>query len=98
MTVNEALQFADDATKGATFYDGMRGPLMTIAVLAAEVRRLREINKLRPIDEYHEDHGFVLWWKLPIEEPPYVGSPNCSDWPGCHTHWCKIECPEDLKQ
>lgn len=41
MTVDEALQFADHATKGATFYEGMRGPLMTMAVLAAEVRRLR---------------------------------------------------------
>ena len=32
--------------------------------------------KARPIDEYHEDMGTVLWWKFPIEEPPYVGSPN----------------------
>lgn len=28
----------------------------------------------RPIAEYHEDMGPVLWWKFPIEEPPYVGS------------------------
>ena len=31
--------------------------------------------KARPIAEYHEDMGDVLWWKFPIEEPPYVGSP-----------------------
>lgn len=31
--------------------------------------------KARPIDEYHEDMGDVLWWKFPIVEPPYVGSP-----------------------
>ena len=31
--------------------------------------------QLRPIDEYHEDMGSVLWWKFPITEPPYVGSP-----------------------
>jgi hypothetical protein len=30
----------------------------------------------RPINEYHEDMGDVLWWKFPINEPPYVGSPN----------------------
>ena len=30
----------------------------------------------RPIEEYHEDMGPVLWWKFPIEEPPYVGTPN----------------------
>jgi hypothetical protein len=32
--------------------------------------------KARPIEEYHEDMGDVLWWKFPIEEPPYCGSPN----------------------
>lgn len=41
MDVNEALQFADSAIEGATFYEGMRGPLMAMAVLAAEVRRLQ---------------------------------------------------------
>lgn len=30
----------------------------------------------RPIAEYHEDMGDVLWWKFPITERPYVGSPN----------------------
>lgn len=30
----------------------------------------------RPISEYHEDMGDVLWWKFPIVEPPYVGHPN----------------------
>jgi hypothetical protein len=32
--------------------------------------------KPRPIAEYHEDMGPMLWWKFPITEPPYVGSPN----------------------
>jgi hypothetical protein len=31
--------------------------------------------KPRPIWEYREDMGDVLWWKFPIDEPPYVGSP-----------------------
>lgn len=30
---------------------------------------------LRHIDEWHEDHGSVLWWTNPVTEPPYVGSP-----------------------
>lgn len=30
----------------------------------------------RPIAEYHEDMGPVLWWRFPIEEPPYCGTPN----------------------
>lgn len=29
----------------------------------------------RPISEYHEDMGCVLWWFFPITEAPYVGSP-----------------------
>jgi hypothetical protein len=32
--------------------------------------------KARPISEYHEDMGDVLWWKFPVVEAPYVGSPN----------------------
>lgn len=38
-------------------------------------------RKLRPIEEWHEDMGNCLWWRLPIDEPPYVGSPLDSDWP-----------------
>ena len=48
----------------------------------------------RPLEEWHEDYGDVLWWKFPIEEPPYVGSPLDSDWSGYHTHWTPIEVPE----
>ncbi len=29
----------------------------------------------RPLSEWGEDHGAVLWWTFPIEEPPYVGTP-----------------------
>jgi hypothetical protein len=31
---------------------------------------------LRPASEYHEDMGDVMWWKFPVDESPYVGSPN----------------------
>ncbi len=34
------------------------------------------INVARPASEYHEDMGPVLWWKFPVDEPPYVGGPN----------------------
>ena len=49
----------------------------------------------RPFAEWHEDHGSVLWWKFPVEEPPYVGSPLDADWPGYHTHWTPIICPKE---
>ena len=47
----------------------------------------------RPISEWHEDIGDCLWWRFPIEEPPYVGSPLDEDWPEYHTHFTRIECP-----
>lgn len=48
-----------------------------------------------PLDDWHEDDGFVLWWKFPIDEPPYVGTPLCDDWPGYHTHWTTIDIPRE---
>ena len=32
-------------------------------------------NTPRPLDEWHEDMGDMLWWKFPITEAPYVGTP-----------------------
>ncbi len=29
----------------------------------------------RPFSEWHEEIGDVLWWKFPITEAPYVGTP-----------------------
>ena len=51
----------------------------------------------RPLEEWHEDYGDVLWWKFPIEEPPYVGSPLDMAWPGYHTHWTLIPMPQPPK-
>lgn len=42
-----------------------------IAALEADGKRLAT---LRPASEYHEDYGTVLWWHLPICEPPYIGA------------------------
>ena len=50
-----------------------------------------------PLEEWHEDYGDVLWWKFPIEEPPYVGSPLDERWPGYHTHWTPIVVPYSPK-
>lgn len=48
----------------------------------------------RPLADYHEDMGDVLWWIFPIEEPPYCGSPLDAAWPGYHTHWTPLIVPE----
>lgn len=47
----------------------------------------------RPLAEWHDDMGDVLWWKFPVNEPPYCGSPLDSDWPDYHTHWTPIVVP-----
>ena len=43
-----------------------------------------------PGDQYHEDDGPVLWWRFPVVEPPWAGTPNDCDWPGCHTHFTPL--------
>ena len=51
----------------------------------------------RPLEEWSEDCGDVLWWKFPIEEPPYVGSPLDANWTADHTHWTPIMIPQPPK-
>lgn len=47
----------------------------------------------RPLNEYHEDHGAVVWFcwdeknKEWLGEAAWIGKPDDSDWPGYHTHW-----------
>ncbi|MCG3089152.1 hypothetical protein [Sporosarcina cyprini] len=49
-----------------------------------------------PIEEWHEDDGDCLWWKFPIEEPPYCGSPLDKYWPEYHTHFTRLLMPLDI--
>jgi hypothetical protein len=49
--------------------------------LLIEMRRdgaaedIAQLCLARRASEWHEDIGNVLWWELPISEPPYVGTP-----------------------
>ncbi|KQN96899.1 hypothetical protein [Paenibacillus sp. Leaf72] len=58
---------------------------------------LEDSTKPRPLDEWHDDLGDVLWWFFPIQEPPYCGSPLDADWPDYHTHWTPIIIPSQPK-
>lgn len=64
---------------------------MTEADLAA---LLAAINP-RPLDEWTEEDGPVLWWSFPVCEPPYVGDPLYDDFPDGVTHWTKLLVPEE---
>ncbi len=52
---------------------------------------MNEGPKARPLEEWHEDYGCVVWftWRDGewLGEPSYIGSPICDDWPGYHTHF-----------
>lgn len=41
----------------------------------------------RPLEDWSEGIGDVVWWAFPVEEAAWIGSPLNSDWPGYHTHW-----------
>jgi len=68
-----------------------------------EIRKARAVLQLaghpavEPVSviEWHGDIGNVLWWRFPIEEPPYVGSPLDTDWPGYHTHFTLLPLPQE---
>ena len=56
---------------------------------AAELAMLRQVARpvAIPGEAYHDDIGPVTWWRFPVEEAPWVGTPGDSDWPGYHTHF-----------
>ena len=48
------------------------------------LRLLDEVERMsvpRSLSDWHEDIGNVLWWMLPVCEPPYCGTPLDDDWP-----------------
>ncbi len=72
------------------------------AELRAQVKRLKaqldHHRALYPMDDWDENKGDVLWHKLPIEEAPYCGTPNDSDFPDYVTHWQYLLLPEQPKK
>lgn len=61
----------------------------------ADTRLGRDARTPRPLADWHDDRGAVLWWRFPVDEPPYCGHPNCDDWPGYHTHWTPLVVPHE---
>lgn len=48
-------------------------------VVSGVPREMKLVYILRPAAEWTEEDSSVLWWHLPICEPPYVGSHECMD-------------------
>lgn len=59
-------------------------------MLIKSVETIEEAEKITSIDEWHEDDGECLWWKVPIIEAPYVGSPLDEMFPSDLTHFTNI--------
>ncbi len=66
-----------------------------VPLLIERWNRRSRVTPAKPRSWYHEDFGPVLWWRFPINEPPYVGTPHDDDWPGYHTHWTLIDVPAE---
>lgn len=60
----------------------------TVEVAMTRTRQARER------DEWGEEDGPVLWWRFPVTEPPYCGTPLDDDFPEYVTHWTTFEVPE----
>ncbi|MBY0205282.1 hypothetical protein [Paenibacillus cucumis (ex Kampfer et al. 2016)] len=97
--MNEAFQETKKLLKSAMpgpawMVDAWLDPL--IERLTAAEEQVKKLKEARTLDEWHEDFGDVLWWKFPVEESPYCGSPLDTDWPDYHTHWTPISVPENV--
>ena len=65
----------------------------------SEIQTIEDAKRLRPLHEWHEDYGPVLWWWLPISQPPHIGTPDDDDWGWDDgdesTHWTPIIIPDE---
>lgn len=81
LRIRDALGSLDEPEESLTFLVA-RAAQMAVA-----------LTTLRPLSELHEDDGPVLLWRVPVEEPPHVGSVCDSDWSHLktyYTHWSPL--------
>lgn len=65
----------------------------------AELGEIKIFNMLMPIKDWGEDYGDCLWWRFPVEEPPYCGNPLDSEWQDnnyddYYTHFTRLAIPQ----
>lgn len=66
----------------------------TVDRIREEIQKLyRHVTVPRPLEAWTHEDGSVLWWHFPVEEPPYVGTPNYEDFDERYTHWTPIIIP-----
>lgn len=89
-----------ELVKGAVEFDIATDENCGYKESAEQMRRaFNNLFTPRPLEQWHEDMGDCLWYKFPIDESPYVGSPLSDDWPDYHTHFTPlipILTPDDM--
>ncbi len=76
-----AMPGPDDEIGGCITRQQAQALVGELSRLRADGATLRERVESEPFGSWHEDDGAVLWWRFPVAEPPYVGSPLHNDWP-----------------
>lgn len=72
LEISEAIKIINAGLAWASWTDEQQAA-MKLALGALFTQR--NVTEPIPIEKWHEDDGNVIWWKLPINEPPYVGTP-----------------------
>lgn len=107
LTIESAIYSVKTSLVWGIWSEGQAESLRTLLLEVEKVKLLREENKglrdrieeledknkLRELEEWGEDYGDCLWWKLPIEEPPYCGTPLDENFPNYVTHFTKLSIP-----
>ena len=78
--------YRDDGTVGVHWLRLPPGGIQNGTLLYVEAPPASAVP-VRTLAQYHEDFGVVTWWRFPVDEPAWIGTPNDDDWPGYHTHW-----------
>lgn len=90
LTNEEVINAYQDAWIAS--YECLNGRLLdglkAVAILARTPKAI-------PLSEWSEEDGDVLWWKFPVEEPPYVGTPLDTNWLSYHTHFTHFQIPHE---
>lgn len=87
---------ADTIEDGTLFKSGFISNAKLSAIVKDAISEVTELKNIRSVhgrDDWHEDDGDVLWWVLPVTEPPFIGSPLDDNFPGYHTHWTRCPMP-----
>lgn len=62
--------------------------ILSLKQRVAELERRVQSLAFFPRDTYYYVFGDVLWWRLPVNAPPWVGTPSDSSWPDdYYTHY-----------